>query len=91
MIIGYAQVQKIEPIDLHGALAIQKKGAITESELSSYIGQSGSVHAIWIEKPVFFSEGFDLNYLSENFKFSPPQSFSNLDSTVEKSLLGYKI
>lgn len=90
MIIGYAQVQKIEPIGLKGALAVQEKGAITPSELSSYIGHSGSVHAIWIDKPVIFPDGFDLKYLSENFQFNPPQSFSNLDPNVEKTLLGYK-
>ena len=87
-IIGFADVQKIEPVRLDEAISARARGAITENELIKYIGENGTVHAIYIEKPTMFSQPFELSELNDQFGFSPPQSFSNVDEDFEKQLLG---
>lgn len=87
-VIGFAEVTRIEPVDLEMANKIKRSGAITENELISYIGSEGSVNAVWIAKPVIFPKPFTLTDLNERYNFHPPQSFSNVTGEFEKYLLG---
>ena len=87
-IIGFADVTRIEPVDLEMASKIMNSGAITENELISYIGPEGVVNAVWIAKPVIFSKPFTLSDLNERHNFHPPQSFSNVTAEFEEYLLG---
>jgi predicted transcriptional regulator len=86
--IGFAGIKKIEPVDLEAAKMIRKSGAITDDELTSYIGQDGIVSAFWIGTPAIFSEPFTLSELNERHGFYPPQSFSNVSKEFEDFLLG---
>ena len=87
-IIGFSNVERIEPNNLSQAKSARKSGAITENELIKYIGDSGTVHAIYIGEPTIFPEPFELRELETNFGFSPPQSFSNVGSDFEDTLIG---
>lgn len=87
-IIGFAEIRKIEPVDLEAAKRIKKSGAITDDELASYIGQDGTVSALWIGAPTIFLEPFTLSDLNERLGFNPPQSFSNVSTKFEDFLLG---
>lgn len=89
-IVGFADVTKIESVDLNAALGIKKSGSITENELVSYIGADRSVSAIWIGKPKIFSEPFTLSELNNLHSFNPPQSFSNVSVDFESFLLRAK-
>lgn len=87
-IIGFAEVKKVEPIKLSSAIKIKKIGAITESELTSYIGRDKTVHAIWIDELTLLPDHFTLSDLNERHGFNPPQSFSNVSQDLESYLLG---
>lgn len=87
-IIGFSNVERIEPTNLSQAKSARKSGAITENELIKYIGDRVAVHAIYIGEPTIFPEPFELRELENNFGFSPPQSFSNVGSDFEKALIG---
>jgi predicted transcriptional regulator len=86
-IIGFADVDSINEVNLEQAKSLQDDGCITESELVRYIGESGQVYAITICEPVLFSEDWQLRDLKEFYGFNPPQSFSIIDLDFEKSLL----
>lgn len=87
-IIGFADVERVESVDLEAALAIRSSGAISEKELVSYIGKNGSVSAIWIDAPTLFPEPFGLAELKGLYGFNPPQSFSNVSAEFESLLIG---
>ena len=46
--MGYAQIRKIERVNLEQAKSIQNDGAISENELENYFGNTSHVHAIWL-------------------------------------------
>lgn len=85
-VIGFSDVEKIEAVDLEAARKIKTSGAITESELTSYIGQEGKVSAIWIGKLTLFTEPFTLTELNQRHGFNPPQSFSKVSPDFEEFL-----
>lgn len=87
-VIGFCDVERIEPVDLRSATALRKAGAITENELIKYIGENGSVHAIHVSAPTIFREPLTLQVLEDEFGFNPPQSFSNVSGALEEFLLG---
>lgn len=86
-IIGYAYIDDIDLVNFNEAVSIRHQGCITENELIKYIGSGGSVYALKIRKTVIFRVPIDLEYLSEEFGFNPPQSFSNVSNRFERRLL----
>ena len=86
-VIGFADVTIVEPVDLAAAIRIKRSGAISENELIAYIGQVGTVNAIWIGKPTIFQRPFPISDLHELYGFNPPQSFSNVSTEFEGYLL----
>lgn len=86
-IIGFADIVKIEPVDLEAAVRIKKNAVINEDELSSYIAIDQTVSAIWISRPTIFSDPFTLSDLNRLHSFNPPQSFSYVTEGFESFLL----
>lgn len=90
-IIGGAPVKAIEPVNLRDALSMTEAGAITREELEKYIGEGGSVHAIWIGEPTIFQQPLDLDLLNERVGFNPPQSFSIVTPELNDVFAGGRI
>ena len=87
-IVGYAQIQKIERVNLEQAKSIQNDGAISEKELENYFGNTSHVHAIWISNHQIFEEPFDLGKLKSEFGIFAPQNFFNVAQDLNEFLMG---
>lgn len=81
-IIGYAEISKIEAVNLEQAIALCGPGKITANELLNYIGREGRVNAIWIENIKIFDQYLGLEDLRDSANFNPPQSFSYVDAPL---------
>lgn len=89
-IIGFAEIERIESVDIKAALAVRSNGAISEKELVSYIGEDGIVSAIWISTPNLLPEPLDLIGLRQHCNFNPPQSFCNVSDDLHEYLMENK-
>jgi len=85
-IIGYANLERIDLVNLQGAIAMKHKGCISDSELLSYIGGTGEVHALHIGPPILLPRPLHLQNLSAEYDFNPPQSFSYPSQKLEEAI-----
>lgn len=87
-IVGYAQISRIERVNLEQAKSIQNAAKISEEELERYFGETSAVHAIWISNHHIFEEPFGLEKLTALFGISAPQNFFNVADDLNAFLMG---
>ena len=87
-IIGFAEVKSIVSVDLVSAKKMKNEAAITDKELSEYVGNGTSVYAISVDNLRIFPRALSLEFLSDRAGFNPPQSFSKLTDDLANLLSG---